>query len=458
MSGIASFSGLASGLDTNSLVQSLVSVERQPIARLQVKQRNLNSMSRRVTDISTELKKVQSDWEKMDTKKEMRDYTSSSSDQARMTTSISGEPIPGNHTIEIGNLAQAQVNVSAGVSSASTAGLAGSGNLTITVGSDAPVTVAVGAGDGLADVADNINNSTADVQAAVIFDGTDYRLQIMANDPGLSNAVTIAEDPGITLSLDDPGSMIIPPLDASFSVNGLPMTRSSNTVENAIPGLKLELKAPTAAATPITVNIERDTGPLKKKLEDFVGHYNFTVNLINKEFTYNGEARVGDSLSGDAVLRSLKNRMSATVVMPMSGAPFTAPFTTLKSVGIEIQNDGTLSLNTTTFDNVMSSNEDEVVSLFVGDPDASINGLAATFDSMIDDYVDAADGILTKKVSGYSTQVDEIDDQIDDMERRIDKYELRLRMQFAAMEQSISQMQNQGSQMMGMLQSLQKKS
>jgi flagellar hook-associated protein 2 len=150
--------------------------------------------------------------------------------------------------------------------------------------------------------------------------------------------------------------------------------------------------------------------------------------------------------------------MSSTVVMPMSGATFTSPFTTLRSIGVEIQNDGTLSFNSTTFDNAMSSSEDEVVSLIIGDPDASIDGIAATFDSMIDDYVDAADGVLTKKVSGYSTQVDQIDDQIDDMERRIDKYELRLRMQFAAMEQSISQMQNQGSQMMGMLSSLQQKS
>ena len=68
MSGVASFSGLASGLDTNALVTSLVAIERQPIARLQVKQRNLNSMSRRVTDIATEVKKVSDNWQGMNTR------------------------------------------------------------------------------------------------------------------------------------------------------------------------------------------------------------------------------------------------------------------------------------------------------------------------------------------------------------------------------------------------------
>jgi flagellar hook-associated protein 2 len=368
MSGVASFSGLASGLDTNALVTSLVAIERRPIARVQVKQRNLMS---------------------------------------------------------------------------------------ITVGAAAAVDVTIAATDTLADVADNINNSGAEVQAAVVFDGANYRLQVMAKDPGLTNAVSFGESPGITLGLSVAGSMIVPPLDANFSVNGLSMTRSSNTVQNAIPGVTLELKAPTAAATPITVNIVRDTEPLKGKLEDFITNYNFTIQLINKEFAYTGEARVGDSLSGDAALRGMKDRLAMTVVTSLSG--FTSPYNRLASLGITTQNDGTLEFEAATFDDVMATNEDEVITFFIGDATAGTIGLAETFDDLISQYVDSGDGILTKKVSGYSDQVSDIDDQIDDMERRIDKYEQRLRMQFAAMEQAISQMQSQGSQMMGMLQSLQKR-
>ena len=144
-----------------------------------------------------------------------------------------------------------------------------------------------------------------------------------------------------------------------------------------------------------------------------------------------------------------------TVVTSLSG--FASPYNRLASLGVKTQNDGTLEFDAAIFDAAMVTNEDEIISFFIGDDTAGTIGIAETFDKLISQYVDSGDGILTKKVSGYSDQVSDIDDQIDDMERRIDKYEQRLRMQFAAMEQAISQMQSQGSQMMGMLQSLQKK-
>lgn len=449
MNPVASFSGLATGIDSASLIQQLVQIERIPIRRLETKQQDIQSMSRRLGEVKSRLEALQKAGEDLDGTDEILAATATSSDEQSIGVSATSDAPLGSYAIEVTRLAAAERTYSNGFADKTTAGLFGTGTVSIQVGTDAAVDIAVDASDSLEAVADKINASGARVSAAVIFDGTNYRLQVAGEDSGATNAVTFTET-GTSLGLDDPANEVVAASDAEFTVDGLAMTRPTNQVADAIPGVTLDLLTPTSG-TPTTVKVDRDSDASVEKIQAFADAFNDVVRGINSEFFFAGEARVGDSLSGDSMLRGLQSKLGQSVVNPISG--LTGAYDRLSAIGVRLNNDGTLEVDEAEFKDALASDPDAVVAFLAGDADAGVTGFIERMSTTVDAYI-GSDGLLSDRIDSMADQVDDLDVTIESMEMRLDKYEENLRNKFTNLELVVSGLQAQQQQMLSMLSAL----
>lgn len=449
MTAIATFSGLATGIDSSSLIEQLVQLERIPIKRLETKQQDIQSMSRRLGEIKSRLENLQSAGEELDAPEEILAATATSSNEEHIRVSATNDAPLGTYAVEVTQLAAAERTYSNGFADKTSAGLFGTGTVSIQVGADAAVDITVDASDTLESIADKINASGARVSAAVIFDGTNYRLQVGGEDSGAANAVTFTET-GTSLGLDDPANEVVAARDAVFTVDGLTMTRSTNQVSDAIPGVTLDLLTPTSG-TPTTVKVDRDSDASVEKVQAFVDAFNDVVRGINSEFFFAGEARVGDSLSGDSMLRGLQSKLADNVVNPVSG--LSGGFDRLASIGVRLKNDGSLEIDDAELKEALASDPDAVVELLAGDESAGVTGFVQRMNDLIESYA-GKDGFLTDRMDSMGDQVDDLDVTIDSMESRLDKYEENLRNKFTNLELVVSGLQAQQQQMLSMLSAL----
>lgn len=440
------FSGLATGMDTAGMIDSLVAVERRPIMFLERRQEDYNTITTKLSGLSSMLKNLKSAAESLDEVDEVLSSKVTSSDEDLLSARADGEAGLGTYTVDVTAKASAERTFSNSFAAADGTGLFGTGSLDITVGTGTTYNIPVGGGDTLETIAAKINSSGAAVTAAILNDGTGYRLQVQGNETGADNFITFAET-GTSLGLDDPLNEVVSAGNASFTIDGFAMTSSSNTVEDAIPGVTLNLRANNTG--PIIIDVQRDESALEEKVGKFVESYNAILKEINKEFTYKGEAQLGDTLSGDPTLRGLQSRLRILAGDAVAG--LTGKYNSLNAIGVNFKQDGSFEFDKEEFADAIEDDLDGVVSLLAGDQDAGITGAMEIFQNTIDEYIKGGDGILSSKISGIKKRVREMDDQILDMEVRLDKFEEGLRAQFTAMEVLVAGLQQQGNQMMAMM-------
>ncbi|MEM9190694.1 MAG: flagellar filament capping protein FliD [Myxococcota bacterium] len=445
MEPVATFSGLASGIDTASIVEGLVQLERRPITLLQQQQQDLNGITGRLGSIQTLMTRLQDAATALDDRDSVMLSTASSSNEDAVTATASGNASLGSFSVEVTSLATAERTYSEAFSARDTAGLFGTGTLSVQVGSATAVDITIDANDTLDGIVSKLNASGADLTAGVLYDGTNYRLQVSGNSLGAENAITFTET-GTSLGLDDPANEVVAAADAIFSIDGFAMTRPTNSVSDAIVGTNLELKAPTTGAT--TISVRRDGDAIKENVQAFVDAYNAVQSSINAEFAFSGAARLGDSLSGDSTLRGIQTRLRSQIGAEVTG--LSGSYSRLSDIGISFNRDGTIELDDAEFETALGADPQGVASLFVEDQVAGTSGLMVQFDDLIKEYTDS-DGILSTKIDLLEDRSRGIDDQIDSMERRVEQFEERLRAQFTSMEQAISRLNSQGDQLNAIL-------
>ncbi|MEM9070779.1 MAG: flagellar filament capping protein FliD [Myxococcota bacterium] len=447
MEPLATFSGIASGIDSGALIEQLVQLEQIPIRRLQTRQQDIQSVSRRLGEIQSRLEAVKSAGEGLSSRDEILGAIASSSAEERIGVSATGDAPIGTYRIDVTQLAAAERTYSNGFADATTSGLFGTGTVSIQVGTDAAIDIDVDATDTLNSIALKISNSDARVNAAVIFDGTTHRLQVSGQDTGANNAVTFTET-GTSLGLDDPANELVAAQDAVFSVDGLAMTRSSNQVADAIPGVTLDLLN-TSDGTPTTVKVDRDTEASVEKIQTFVDAFNEVVRGINSEFVFSGAARVGDSLSGDSMLRNLQSQLNRSITDPVSG--LSEPYDRLSALGIRLNNDGTLELDDAELTAALADDPDAVVEFLSGND--TVTGFLGRLETVVDAFADS-EGIIASRQDAMSAQVDDLDISIANMELRLEKFEENLRNRFTNLEVVVSGLNSQQQQLTSILSQL----
>jgi flagellar hook-associated protein 2 len=368
-----------------------------------------------------------------------------SSNTSVATVSTAGGSSLGSFNINVTAIAKAQRSYSNGFSDSGTSGLFATGPLTIQVGAEAPVQIDVTGTDTLSTVASKINAANLGATAGLVFDGTDYRLQISGNEAGADNAITFSGAAATGLGLDDPSNLFQAASDAALKIDNIDVTSSSNTISSAIPGVTLNI-ADTGTAK---ITIDRDPDGLKTKLDAFVKAYNDVMTAMNAEFaSTGGTQKAAGTLSGDSTLRSVQSDLR--MMMTQSLSDLNASFGSVGAMGITVGRDGTLSVDSEKLTNAVNTDYEGVTSILSGL--GSTKGLMAQVADKIDPYV-RSDGVITNRINSLTSSNRDMDDQIASIQVRIDKYEEQLQTQFASLESLMSSLQSQGTALTSILKS-----
>ncbi len=383
------------GLDVQGIVDNLMYIESEPVRRMQQQTTDLKSKVSAFQSLNTKLSALLDKTNSvlfggntapllnptafLDRFAEsiFAKGKATSSDDSIISASADKVSSTGAYSITVSGLAQAKSMASVNFADTSTTNT-GTGSLTITVGNNSPVIVTIDSSNNtLAGVRNAINTANAGVTATIINDGSasPYRLLITANESGTQNSFTIADNlsGGQVLSLTE----VQTAADAQFTVNGVSISKSSNTVSDVINGVTFTLKAPTT--NPITLTIENDIDSIVKSLQDFVTAYNEINSFITAQFTYNYQTEKAGVLSGDSTLRRIQSQIQSKIIQSVNNN-YTS-YRVAEQVGLTFNRDGSLSLDETKLRSLLSNNFKEVAALLLGDGIPA--GGASTSDSRV---------------------------------------------------------------------------
>lgn len=425
--------GIGSGLDVSSIITSLMALERKPLDQLETAESKIQSQISEVGKIKSALSKFRDLAAKLASTDFWRTSTGTASNSAvGITTSSSASPAQ--YSVNVTSLAAAQAIAAPAVAS-STATL-GSGTLTIQRSGGDPFDVAIEATDTLAAIRDKINAAGSGVTASILNDGSGARLMMRSNDTGLANAfTTTVSGTGLDGLSFDAGSqtggatLAQPAADAVATINNLPITSASNTLTDVLDGVTLTLNAETVA--PVTVTVAPDTAALKKTLTEFASAYTELARLIATDTKYDATTKKAGALQGDSAIVGLQTQLRS-MIGASSGA--STAFARLSDAGFEMQQDGSLTVNSTKLDKAIA-NLPELRALFSNSSltDPSLDGFGKRF-RVVASNILGVDGSLTSRTDGLNEKLKRNQKQQDRMEERLAATQKRLEKQYSMLD------------------------
>jgi flagellar hook-associated protein 2 len=150
--------------------------------------------------------------------------------------------------------------------------------------------------------------------------------------------------------------------DARIKLNGIEITRSTNTIDDAIDGITLTLQKAEPGTT-VSMNVSQNTGAIRTLIQNFVDAYNDFVSYVNEQFDYDTEQQQGGTLLGDTTLITVHSRIRSILIDEVSG--LSGDLTALVQIGISSDSDGILSIDESTLNDALQNNLDQVINLFV---------------------------------------------------------------------------------------------
>ncbi len=464
------FSGLASGIDTDSIITEMMSLERAPIKQIESRKDDEKKRLEAFSQFKTRLEALRTAVSDMKLTSDIRTNSVNLSSDKHISATSSGSDT-GNYDVAVAQLSQVQKSVSNGFESR-TAPVLGTGIVKI---NDTEISVTAD-NNSLISLVESVNAQTdkTGVKASIINDGSGgdeaYRLVFTGVDSETSFTVDDSGLNGAEKALNVTSTQEAQ--QAVAFIDGIQIVSSTNTIKDAVSGLSIELNSvnsysggtPEAGKKPwewadkpvyetTGLEIKADTDALKEKLTTFVGAYNSIMDWISSGYDEFGASRAsvaGEDEEADEVLSSLVRGDSAinnakrqlqevlTDAVKDSGR-----YDILSEIGISTNRDGSLSQKNTKLDKALDEHYDDVVSLLAGGE--TTNGVMKKFNTLLLDLTSASRGVYATEKENYEDTIKSYNSQIDNMERRIRQRETTLRSQFSAMESLISQMNSQSS-------------
>jgi flagellar hook-associated protein 2 len=440
------FGGLASGLDTKALIEGLVGSERSSfITPLANQKTRYQAQQGLLTTVSGVLSSLKSSAQALALSPDFNKRTVSSSDTTVLAATADSSAQNGTYNVAVTSLAKAK-SLQSSTSYANTTDTIGTGTLSITIGSTVTSVTIDGTNNTLAGLKSAINNSGAAVTASIVNVGSSatpqYSLVVQGKKTGVANDVTITSSlAGGSDPFAGGGTVAQPAADAQLSVNGLSLSRSSNTVSDAIPGVTLSLAKDGGASSSVTV--ASDTSTIKGNIKKFVDAYNAVAKIANDQFALNPATGRQGALAGESVLRGVVGRLRSALAV--TGSNDTGP-RTLSDIGISFQRDGSLSINDAKLSSALESDLTAVSKLFLSAQD----GIGKRIPKTVDSFIATQIGSLSSRVDGLGKAITDIDAKIVSEEKRISTYQRNLTSQFSSLEKLVSGLQTQGQYLTGL--------
>jgi flagellar hook-associated protein 2 len=430
--------GIGSGLDVNGIVEKLMEIERKPLATFDTKQNTYQTKLSAYSIVKGNLASLQTAATSLATASTFTSKAATVSDATVLSASASTDVAAGSYSISVTQLAKFHA-VRSNTDYAATSDTFNTGTLAISVGAGAAVNVTIdGSNNTLAGIRQAINDAGAGVNATIVNDGTTNRLILTSATSGSVGAinVVVADDgsggSNALSQLDTVSLVDVQTADnALFTINGLAVSRSSNTVTDVVDGLTLSLtKGTLASPGTATVTVARNTAAVTSAVEGFVKAYNTVVDHLKSSSAYNATTKSGGPLYAEGTARSIRADLGGLAFSNVSG--ISGGVDSLSSIGVTVQLNGSLAIDSSKLKAAVEDPAKDLQSLF-GQTTVGNEGLAVRFGNALSPFV-AGDGLIAGRTDGLTSSVSYINTQRIELESRLSKIEARYRQKYAALD------------------------
>ncbi|MEK7748091.1 MAG: flagellar filament capping protein FliD [Nitrospirota bacterium] len=468
----------SSGIDVESIVKQLAAVERQPIDAIKRRQAVVTAKITAFSTLRTALSGLKTAVSPLQSFRSFQSKSATSTDSGTVAVTVndSSAATIGSSTInQVITLASAQ-KLHSGVFTASTA-LVGTGTLKIKIGSRLETAIKIEvAQSNLTGIRDKINAAGAGVIASVIKSKDQvYKLVLQSSQAGTENTieVNVVDDDGnhqdtsglsqlrYTPKLAPPDDIknlteVQVANDAVFILDGETLTRSTNTISDAISGLTLTLLKKTDIDADIEINRSANTSLVKSQIEAFVAAYNEAILGLkaSQKFDVNSERR--GPLLGNITAQSVYNTLR---LLPHKNVPdLEGAFKNFSDVGITLrrsgvfESDGTLTIDASVLEVALQEDSVAVGRVFAKidratDPTGKIptSGIADQIEKAILGMIDGRSGRIPSAERGLFDTNSRIEGEILRLEEAVKDFERKTRKKFAKLEAALTKIQGTGS-------------
>ena len=454
---LTNIGGMASGLDTNSIVTQLVALRKQPavlldsqISKIDARKNGLQGISNMLTSLKAAATALSATtlWDSS--------QTVAVSDSNILSATRSALTAPGGYSINVASLARAEQKRTASSFTA-----AGSDDvLHIAVGSGDTKDVAITSGDSLDSIAGKINAVAGiGAYASVV----NNRLYLSGKSTGASNTISLTSD--AALASDMGMTISSSAASASYTVNGGAVQASdSNTVKDAVAGLAITLKQ-TGTSTLSIGDAQASADGVADKLQAFVDAYNAATkpikNIVSQQPvakpTTQSEINAGALFNNSTLQGSLNNLRgwsshsvgSSSMLSSLGIAP-PAAGSTIATGPPQLAFDRQKFLDAYAAD---PSKIKDMVSKYTND--ASTEGLSQWAGRQVD-ALNGTSGSIALEITGQGSQKKLLQDRQTRINDRAAIYETNLRRQYTHLETALSALNSQTGQLTGQINAMNK--
>lgn len=408
--------GVGSGLDIESIISQLMSIEREPVNSLTLKQQDVDVKLSALGSLKSALSELENASQSIGDTTKFGEYQAFSDNEDVFVADTSPGTRIENHSIEVVALASAhQISTDPYVDGGESSVASGSysftsGEESFSVTLDGSNSTLLGLRDAINDAADNTT-----VSASVLNLDGGSRLILTSRLTGTANSI---QAPGLF-------SEVTAAEDALVNIDGFAATSSNNTLTDAIPGVTLNLQSIGSGK----LETARNSESFEELMNEFVTTYNSLID--NVDTLSEGE------LSSDGTLRSIKADLSRVFFesIPVKNSEY-SPY----ELGLTFDRNGTLSIDTATFAEIAADDTENFIAAMT-DPE---NGFSKRVIDALDRYTDA-EGLIAVKEDSLDARRRTIDTQTERLEYRLEQTEARYRREFTALDTLMSQLQQTSS-------------
>lgn len=456
---ISTSTGIGSGLKITEIVTALVDADKAAKQKQITTQSSKNNASLSgVSQLKLALENFQATLKTLSdtTTPAFQAFAATSSNEIAVKATADSTAVAGSYAVAVQKLATGS-KVATAALTAGQASAIPSGDLTITQ-NGITSTVKITATSTLQQVRDEINKQMLGkgITANIVNDSNGSRLVFTSTNTGKGTDISVAGDANIGTLLDidgtkkmsatgtpqNPGAGAINELaqDAEFTVDGLALTSSKNTIKNAISGLTLDLQ-PEAVGKTSTVVIASNVAGMQKSAQSFVDSFNALVNLVGsltKGTMSSTGAYTAAAMTGDSTPRNIL----AVIRKEIATATAATGLNTLAQLGITTQQtDGTLRLDSSKFAAAINDKDfgAQIQDLFTG-----TGGLVGRINTAVDAFT-KPDGVLALKKNSLDKITTRLSNDQEALDRRVETMTATLTKKYNAMDLAVAQLKQTAS-------------
>ncbi len=457
MASLISFSGIASGIDTASLIKATLDSQRQVrIQPLQTQITSLTDTDDSLGSLRTLLDKFKSAVDKFRlVNGGALSKNGTSSDETKVSATASNGATNATYSVSVGQLARAatfsfndrfsdtDTAINSGINDAAPAA---DRTISVDIGSGSDlqtVDIALTSGTTSAQFVSQFNNATTKAQASLVNVGTttspSYAVVINSLNQGSDKGqLSVSVGSAVSGAGSFSGSTLTQAQNAQFGVSGISgtITRQSNDVTDVISNLTLSLRGTGSA----TVSVSDDTTSSTQNVQDFVTAYNDILKYVtdNNSVTRNEDGKEVSNVFGPLAKTSVDNSVVSSLRSALSSVSLSGnTVNTLADLGITTQRDGTLKFDTTVFSNATLSDSGSSATLLqnLGETLGAVDGTIAQFSRF--------GGLIDAQVNSNKSQITSLSNRVTDIEKFLAQEEQSMTARFSRLESLIGKLNSQ---------------